>query len=92
MRSNLLNLISQTMDLLLEVDSAMIFSETRVYSPAQAASVLGVSTERIRQLGHAGRLPYAVTPLGRLFDADAVDALAAGRVASRERSGQHGRR
>jgi excisionase family DNA binding protein len=57
-------------------EEGMIFTEARVYSPAQAASVLGVSTERVRQLGHAGRLPCTRTPLGRLFDADAVDAMA----------------
>ena len=67
----------------------MTIVETRVYSPAQAAGILGLSTERVRQFARAGRLPCTRTPLGRLFDADAVDALARERA---ERASHTGRR
>ena len=64
----------------------MSLLKTRVYSPAQAAGVLAVSAERVRQLARAGRLPCTRTPLGRLFDADAVDALARERAQQNNRS------
>jgi hypothetical protein len=68
----------------------MAFSATRVYSPAQAAGVLGMSTERVRQIARAGRLPCTWTPLGRLFHADAVDALARQRAQQPRRAGDRG--
>jgi len=48
-----------------------------------------VSTERVRQFARAGRLSCIHTPLGRLFDTDAVDALARERA---QRASQTGRR
>ena len=68
---------------------AVKLPETRVYTPAQAAGVLGVSAERVRQFARAGRLPCTRTPLGRLLDADAVDAMARERA---QRASQSGRR
>ena len=68
----------------------MNISETRVYSPAQAAGVLGVSTERVRQFARAGRLACTRTPLGRLFDADAVDAMAQARSSQPRPMGRRG--
>ena len=65
----------------------MKISDTRVYTPAQAAGVLGLSTERVRQFARAGRLPCVQTPLGRLFDADAVDAMAQERARQSSRLG-----
>ena len=57
--------------------------DARVYTPAEAAHRLGLTTARVRQLMAAQRLPHRVTPLGRLLDADAVDAMAAARNAGR---------
>lgn len=44
-------------------------------SPAAAARELGVTPQRVRQLLAAGRLDYEWTPLGRVVDAGAVEAL-----------------
>lgn len=44
-------------------------------TPSQAARELGVSSERVRQLVKAGKLPAVMTPLGRLIPADAVEKL-----------------
>ena len=41
-----------------------------------AARRLGVSAERVRQLAESGELKAQVTPLGRLFKVDDVEALA----------------
>ena len=49
--------------------------EDRVYTPSEAARRLGLTPTRIRQLMADGRLPHCRTPLGRLLDADAVDAM-----------------
>lgn len=68
----------------------MKLPETRVYTPAQAAGVLGVSAERVRQFARAGRLPCTRTPLGRLFDADAVDAMAQARSSQSRPTGHRG--
>ena len=68
----------------------MKLPETRVYTPAQAAGVLGVSAERVRQFARAGRLPCTRTPLGRLFDADAVDEMARARTSQPHPSGHRG--
>jgi excisionase family DNA binding protein len=48
-------------------------------SSSQAARLLEVSSERVRQLADAGKLPCERTPLGRLFDRADVEALAAER-------------
>lgn len=53
----------------------------QVLSPSQAGRRLGVSAHRVLQLVNEGRLPAQMTPLGRLIPADAVDALAAERLA-----------
>lgn len=45
----------------------------------QAASLLGVSPEYVRQLALAGLLTYVETPLGRLYDAESVHQLAESR-------------
>ncbi len=45
-----------------------------------AARLLGVSAERVRQLADTGVLPCKRTALGRLFDPEAVAAVAASRV------------
>ena len=58
-------------------------SENRVYTPSEAALHLRLTTARVRQLMAAGRLPHRRTPLGRLLDADAVDAMAHARQAGR---------
>ena len=50
----------------------------------EASRRLGLSPERVRQLGQAGVLPYEQTPLGRLYDASAVDAYAVERQRRRE--------
>lgn len=42
---------------------------------SQAARILGLSTERVRQLADQGQLRCADTPLGRLFASDDVEAL-----------------
>jgi excisionase family DNA binding protein len=57
----------------------VLFFECRVYTPSEAAHRLGLTPARVRQLMAAGRLPHRRTPLGRLLDADAVDALALAR-------------
>ena len=48
---------------------------TGLLTPTQAGHRLGLSAQRVRQLAEAGRLPVCMTPLGRLVDAAAVDAL-----------------
>lgn len=48
-------------------------------STAQAARMLDRSTDRVRQLVRAGRLPAQMTPLGRLYDRRDVERLAAQR-------------
>lgn len=45
-------------------------------TPTQAARVLQISAERVRQLVRAGRLRAVVTPLGRLLPRAAVEAEA----------------
>lgn len=39
---------------------------------SQAARVLGLSAQRVRQLVDEGKLQATVTPLGRLLDAESV--------------------
>ena len=66
----------------------MSSSEDRVYTPSEAARRLSLTPARVRQFMADGRLPHRRTPLGRLLDADAVDAMvlarSAGRRAKRE--------
>jgi excisionase family DNA binding protein len=45
-------------------------------TPTQAARVLQISAERVRQLVRAGRLRAVVTPLGRLLPRAEVEAEA----------------
>jgi excisionase family DNA binding protein len=45
-------------------------------SPAQAARILEVSVERVRQMVSEGKLLAEKTVLGRLIDPDSVAALA----------------
>ncbi len=47
---------------------------------SEAARLLGLSAERVRQLADSGILPCKRTALGRLFDPKAVDAVAASRI------------
>lgn len=49
-------------------------------TPAQAGRLLGVTSERVRQLADGGRLPVVRSPLGRLFDRADVEALAKSRA------------
>ena len=49
--------------------------EQPTLTPSQAARVLALSSERVRQLIRAGKLPAIMTPLGRLIPADAVEIL-----------------
>ena len=42
-------------------------------TPSQAARQLGVTTDRVRQLFAAGKLPYVQTPLGRLVDPEELE-------------------
>lgn len=63
---------------------------TRCYSTSEAARRMDVSPDRVRQLLRTGRIPFTPTPLGRLLDADAVDALVAVRVRKPQHGGSHG--
>jgi len=49
----------------------------------QVARRLGLSEARIGQLARAGRLPFRQTPLGRLFDRDAIEEIARAREEKR---------
>jgi predicted site-specific integrase-resolvase len=51
---------------------------------SQAARELGISSVYVRRLADTGHLPVMVTPLGRLYDAEAVKTLAAERRQRRE--------
>jgi excisionase family DNA binding protein len=48
----------------------------RAITTSEAARMLGMSAERVRQLANAGRLPCRQTALGRLFDPADVAAFA----------------
>ncbi len=43
--------------------------------PSEAAAVLRISSKRIGQLAQDGRLPSTLTPYGRLFRFEDVEAL-----------------
>lgn len=45
-------------------------------APHDVAKALGVSTQWVRVLAREGKLPCVETPLGRLFDAEAVEEMA----------------
>ena len=49
-------------------------------SLAHAGTLLGVSSQRIRQLADSGRLEAIRTPLGRLVTRESVEALRAQRA------------
>ena len=66
----------------------MSFPEDRVYTPSEAAQRLRLTTARVRRLMAAGRLPHRRTPLGRLLDAAAVDAMALDRQGGRRPEGE----
>lgn len=53
-------------------------------STAEVAALLGVSTDRVRQLAREGRLDYSLTPYGRLFDPAEVQRVADRRRAATE--------
>jgi hypothetical protein len=63
-------------------------TSTAGLSPAQAARVLDLTPNRIRQLCDSGVLKVTRTPLGRLLDAESVNALAAERALEREAKAQ----
>ena len=73
----------------LEEDTVLSL-ETRLYTPSEAAQRLGVTPERVRQLLRAGRIPHVQTPLGRLIDANALDAIAQARAAQSRPVGRRG--
>jgi hypothetical protein len=54
-------------------------TDANLYTSRQAAAVLGVSQEWVRQLYLSGRLAGKVTPLGRLYSRKIIDRLAAER-------------
>lgn len=58
-----------------------VLEDTRWLTPTQAARILGVSRLRVRQLMNDGKLEYTRTPLGRLVDAQSVEARRELRVA-----------
>ncbi len=44
-------------------------------SPTQAAQLLGLSAQRLRQLSDEGRVPVVRTALGRLYGRADIEAL-----------------
>jgi excisionase family DNA binding protein len=54
----------------------MVLAETLpdMLTPAQAARVLGVTPERVRQLSDMGRIPVTRTALGRLYRRSDIEA------------------
>ena len=46
-----------------------------VLSLGQAATLIGVSWQRIDQLCRTGELPYILTPIGRIFRQEDLDEL-----------------
>ena len=49
--------------------------DERWLSPAEAARALGLTPSRIRQMMGSGYLPHQWTPIGRLVNAAAVEAI-----------------
>jgi excisionase family DNA binding protein len=65
--------------------SGAVLEADELLTSAQAARVLGVTPDRVRQLADAGQLPVALrTAAGRLLRASDVAALAAARQARRQ--------
>ena len=48
-------------------------------STSEAARVLGVSSETLRLWARQGRIPFADTPIGRLYAAEVIHDMAAAR-------------
>jgi excisionase family DNA binding protein len=63
----------------------------RVLTTSQAARRLSVSSQRVQQFMASGKLPYVLTPLGRLVRVENVDRLAAERQRARAARMQRGR-
>ena len=61
----------------------MLDLDTEFLSPTEAARVLRLSVQRIAQLAAAGRLPYTMTPLGKLYARRDVEDLARQRQRAR---------
>ena len=59
-----------------KADQANLDSDkrTRWISPKEAALRLGRTPDRVRQMARQGKLIVKWTPLGRLFDAESVEA------------------
>jgi len=58
-------------------------------APTEAARILGLTTDRIRQFCNEGRLTHLRTPLGRLIEGASVEQMRAereGRLAARGRT------
>jgi hypothetical protein len=64
----------------------------RMLTPVQVGKLLGVSTDRVRQIALAGELPSMMTPLGRLYWLQDVQELALSREERRQgaRNATHG--
>lgn len=58
---------------------SLMDDDDRPMTRGQVARRLNVSPERVRQLTAAGRLTCQHTPLGRLYDRQEVERLAAAR-------------
>ena len=54
----------------------MTFDPGQMLRPSEAARVVGLSPQRIRQMADAGQLPCVRSPWGRLVPAEAAIALA----------------
>ncbi len=54
--------------------SAPFSAAPELLTTSDVARLLGVSSDRVRQLARTGQLPSSRTPYGRLFDAAAVRA------------------
>jgi hypothetical protein len=72
--------------LLCERREPMNAVEERWLSPAEAARALGLTPARIRQMMGSGYLPHQWTPIGRLVDAAAVEAIRAERERKAKKS------
>lgn len=66
---------------------AMLETRTAYVSPGEAARMMGLSVERIRQMMRAGQLAHVVTPLGRIVERGAVEKMALVRATTGTRGG-----
>jgi excisionase family DNA binding protein len=48
---------------------------TTTIGAGEAARRLGISAQYLGQLAAAGRIPFATTPYGRVYDAEEVERL-----------------